>query len=211
MLLRNYDNLIAMQSLPKTGVTTITDTNVFGDGHLNLKDLSGNIKSNYYGSSSVWENHWLPFQNMGHNSGSSIINTNNYHRETNIITGSGDTEVSYDDFNLASPFSSTQVNNAPTGVTIGALTYNSDTESWERTITVTILALQDIEVKEIGAITGAKTGSETSGTYNVLVWREVLDEPVSVSADGTFKVSLTISIAANANKPADYHATVSVE
>ena len=211
MLLRNYDNILAMHSLPAgTGLSTNTDQSTFGDGHLNVKDLSGNIKQ-FYIEGSTWGNPWLPFQNMVHSSGSNIIPSDTYDGTSRIIAGSGSTEVTYDDFRLESAFSNTQVNNATTGITYSALVYNEDANTWERTITITIIALQDLVVNEIGIRQGAKIKAGTGGTYQTLVWREVLDEPVPVPADGTFKVSLTISIAANSNKPADYSVTVTAE
>lgn len=211
MLLRNYDNIMTAKRLTIYGkdTTISTDTKVFGDGHINVKqDYNGSIKDIYI--STKWS--ILPLSSFAEYAND--YNTGMEFGVSNLVCGGGNTDVNgnvgvnYDDYDLAETFTSSQVGLVPSSSKEEKV-YNND-GSWTSTYSRMMVNLTDdvLTVKEIGVVCGFYYSS--SGRSNCLVYRKVLDTPIEVPAGANFILSFTTTVSANPNKPADYEATASV-
>lgn len=202
MLLRNYDNLMVAKCMPVSSTSKIisTDTDVFGDGHLNVLS-SSNIKR-AINFNTGWR--YTPCSYFT----DSFINTSGSLSEgmSGLVCGNGDTPVTYDDYALELPFTASQV-----GYVSGAhkteMVYNESDNSWTTTYTRPLAAITDIVVKEIGVYTGFYYGSSYD---KALVYRKVLDTPIEVTAGSNFILTFTTVMSANPNKPADYDASAAI-
>lgn len=201
MLLRNYDNYMIARKIPYTTSDdyAVGETSVFGDGHLNFKNYQGAIKqfiSNSFtnGSGRLMASFTSLLENK-YTSGCS-----------NLIVGSDDTEVTYDDYKLGNIIPSSQIKAVNHSVT--APMYNQETNSWDVTYTKRYMATSDITIKELGITELLWT---SGGAGITLLYREVLSSPIEVAADSVVVVSFTTKLYADINKPADYVATASAE
>ena len=97
-------------------------------------------------------------------------------------------KISYEDFNLYSPFYG---GNAPGSGTIygqphiiSNATYNIEKDQWERTITREFknISGKEITIRELGVFTQYPGG---------IIARELLENPITVQDDGYFKLSFT--------------------
>ena len=193
MNLRNYDNVIAAKQLIAVHNTYISqgEHNNFGDGHLTFKDKGANIrKISYCCGSSGYEGMRLPFSDSGYVG-------------SGLICGSGDTPVTYDDYKLATEFTSNDI--SIVSIKYSDTTYDEATNSFKRTETKIFAAKQDLIIKEIGFSSGVYSNSSL---YETLMFRKVLDEPISVQANSNFELTFTTTVSACANKPAEYEASV---
>jgi hypothetical protein len=89
---------------------------------------------------------------------------------------------------------------------VGDIIYNAENNTYSRTLSYDYQAKEDLTVQEIGV-----EYCYGGGSAYCLVYREVLDSPISVTKGQYITVSLTTTVSANSNKPADYSATVTVE
>lgn len=190
MLLRNYDNIVAALSLVSYSESQIGDTTVFGDGHLNAKLLSGSI-SYIRGVGS--DNSVLPLQVLC----SSAYTANGY---SWISLGSGTTPVTYDDYKLENELSTSQITVNSSSRIIGDPIYDEINKTWTKTMSYDFQAKSDVTVSEIGI--------KYFRSDHYLVYREVLEQPVSLTTGQYLKVSITTTVSANPNKPADVSTTV---
>ena len=197
MLLRNYDNIVAAYSLAAYQ-EQIEDISNFGDGHLNVKDRSGVLKYLRTGSLSYSA---LPMSVLYYIEGNDY---NSYKGDSWIVLGSGNTPVTYDDYKLENKLSASQIQiNSSSGVSSTA-TYNEETKTWTKSRSYDFQIKSDVTVSEIGVEYSADNGAQ------VLVYREVLDTPVSLTAGQYLKVSITTTVSANPNKPANVSASALV-
>ncbi len=206
MLLRNYDNLVALCALPNAGLgKTLGDATAFSDEHLCLKDISGALKRvyHYFGSSAYGFD--MPFKQF--TCGSTQFADISIGHST-IVAGNGDTPVTYDDYKLENIFTNTQVQKISHSV--GDVIYNEADNTWEKTYYCVCLAKEDLTVKEIGIYAKPTQTTSSSSAYSALVYRKVLDAPVEVPANANFVLSFTVKVSANSSKPADYDATASM-
>lgn len=197
MNLRNYDNVMAAKQLvaeysSSRDISQGEHTN-FGDGHLTFKDVNANIKKITYYCGSHYEGMRLPF------SDSSSVSTG-------LICGSGDTPVTYDDYKLATELTSNEISFV--SINYSDTTYDEATNSFKRTVKKIFAAKKDLTIKEIGFANYVYNGS---GQYITLLYRKVLDEPISVQANSNFELTLTTVVSACANKPTEYEASVTTE
>lgn len=218
MLLRNYDNIMLARTRPAImSMYLSTDTTTFGDGFINTKDITGTIRDIY----KEYYDYGNPFQYF------SLQNNDTAGPNTcsNLVCGSGNTNclnekgVHYDDYCLASPFTTTQITGVGDTDICADPIYNED-GTWTFSYSRNFLAKEDLKlneetgvdtrVKEIGVYYGCSYGKSTSYYKTTLVYRKVLDTPLSVEKDQQFTLTFTTTISGNPNKPADYEATATV-
>ena len=189
MLLRNYDNIVAAYSL--VGYREVVgDNSNFGDQYLNFKDRTGTLKTLNSGYGSAFPMAYL-FPRENGSSGSSWI-----------TLGSGNTSVTYDDYKLENKLTTSQIEAHSSSILSSTATYNEEIKTWTKSMSYDFQAKSDITVSEIGV-----EYYTVNGAY-CLVYREVLDTPVSLTAGQYLKVTITTTVSANPNKPADVSATV---
>ena len=176
MLLRNYYNWLAMLTM---GVTN-TDTSTFGDGHLNTKQRSGAVKRFQVGFSMVCVGIGFPFGEVIDGSATTSYSA--------IIIGSGDTVVTFDDYNLASIISSGWTKGTPV---VGTPAYNAETKKWTNTISFlcTNTSGSTMTIKEVGIVAPIYS---YNGTDSSLIYREVLATPVEIANSATKTITLNL-------------------
>lgn len=170
-----------------------TDTDTFGDDHLNLKDINGIIRSIYVTRPSTGTplNHFNASTAAGGTYSNSISNTV-------IWCGSGSTKPTYDDYKLENPFvNSSDI--SPSVLSISTPTYNADSNCWTYQIKRTFQAHDDINVGEIGMLFPHNYRTGYSSSY--LIYRDVIETPKPVAKDSFFTVTITLSYSANPNDP----------
>lgn len=208
MLLRNYDNLMLVRMTPPPNLSykdiVSTDKDIFGDGHINAKTTGGSIvqlSADYM----YWR--YNPFQNFVESVSNNAYST---YAASSLICGGGDTAVTYDDYKLDVPFTTTQMSDV-TGSQKLTRTYNEDDNSWTFTYCRTLFAKTDLTIKEIGIITQSYPQYDKSNSTQIhLIYRKVLETPVEVPANANFVLSFTMTVSANPNKPADYNASATL-
>ena len=196
MLLRNYDNIVAAYSLVSYQESQKGDTTVFGDGHLNVKSINGSMQyvKNIGISSSI-----LPLQRLAPSGVTS-------HGHSWISLGAGTAPVTYDDYKLENALSTSTIAVSSSSAIIGDPIYDEINKTWTKTMSYDFQAKSDVTVSEIGVHFQMVSNSSTDST--TLVYREVLDTPVSLTVGQYLRVSITTTISANPNKPTDVSATV---
>lgn len=195
MLLRNYDNIVAAYSSVSFQESQKGDTTVFGDGHLNYKSIANSIEY-ITGVGSGWG---LPLQRL-------YPGTQSSEGASWISLGSGNTPVTYDDYKLENELTTSQITVNTSSAIIGTPIYNEQTKTWTKTMSYDFTAKSDVTVSEIGI--KFCLNSRGYSAHLALVYREVLEQPVSLTAGQYLKVSITTTVSANPNKPADVSATV---
>jgi hypothetical protein len=202
MLLRNYDNIMTAIRYPlatSSSSTTITDKDVFGDGHLNFKDINNKLQTIYINRPTGT----VPLNCFNANAasngayGSSINNTV-------IWCGRGSKDVSYDDYKLESAFTiNTDIVHST--LSISTPVYNTDDNCWIYQVKRSFQAMADIEVCEIGMLFpfNYQSGYSTA----CLIYRDTIT-PKSVAKDSYFTISITLSYSANPNDPVRVSANV---
>lgn len=176
MVLRNLDNLSTAFSIGKRDNEFGTDTSTFGDGHLNIKDITGTIYKPYTHSQMVvvWNSY-----------------LNSTDPKYGLVLGTGDTPVSYDDFKI------TVANN----LTAQAHAWSTPVyENGKIKTTITRVFVSSVEqtIKEIGFYSDIWG----SNTYKQLcIYREVLETPIVVPANGSIEVTITLYASTNPNEP----------
>ena len=210
MLLRNYDNIMAARHMAHFGLLS-TDTETFGDGHINIRNPDGSIVQLYPNEN--WTS--LPLQVFAESD-------NTYYNQigagaSKLICGGGDIDingnygVSYDDYKLAEIFTTAQVVYVP-GTQKYERAYNAEDNTWTITISRLFTNATDdsITVKEIGVSSGTYYDYSASKISYALTYRKVLDAPIEVPKGANFALSITKTVSANPNKPTNYDATASV-
>lgn len=200
MILRNYDNIMAAKQLGVISSSLMsTDTTAFGNGHINTKNSSGVICPIY--NEDDWYN--LSFAR--------IVEAENSYKvdgsyNSHIICGSGSNAETYDDYQLASIFATTQV--TPVSNSLKEERVYNDDGTWTKTYSVTFANLsgEELKVREIGVVAAAPA-SYNDGAAGRLVYRKVLDRDISVPANANFILSFAITLSANPS----YDATANVE
>jgi hypothetical protein len=185
-------------------MTLSTDTNVFGDGHINVKNVRGTIEGIY--SHKEWK--YLPLSYF-HETDIALEYT--YGEGLSALTaGASDTPVSCDDYTLATPFTTNDAIQISGSAVLGDYTYDESSNTFSRTYQRAFMAKKDIVIKEIGITTRAYKASNGAWNYPVLIYRKVLDAPIEVPANANFILSFSTTISANPNKPADYNASAAL-
>ena len=205
MILRNYDNIMLARTCPNIGLSfPVSTADSFGDGKINVKDNSGVIRI-IYPNNSAWC--YDPFSYFTEYRNTDTSLDAGY---SNLICGSGSTPEHYDDYNLESLFTDSQISRVSGVHKIETALYDESTKSWTFTYTRNFLATEDITVREIGVNSGFYYTSSSSRRTSCLVYRKVLETPLVVTAGNQFSLTFTTVISANPNKPANYDASAAV-
>lgn len=209
MILRNYDNIMLAIRIPVANYNTnlSTDTTTFGDGHINAKLSNGTLVPIYPRNSST---QYVPFDYFNETSNIDTIGWASYFN--NLICGSGDTPVTYDDYKLASIINQSQLAVVSGTHTATTPVYNEVDGSWSVTYTRLFKnnTSETLTIREIGVMSPFRNSSSTNALAGALTFRKVLENAIDVHANGLVELSFTTTIYANPNKPANYDATASV-
>lgn len=206
MNLRNYDNVIAAQQLCVINsrcISTGEHTN-FADGHLTVK-TKGTTPNIYRIYGAYTNGSAYGISNVFKDAGNSSV--------SGLICGGGDTPVTYDDYDLANPFTSSDVSYV--SCEASDTTYDEATNTFTRTMKKIFSARKELTIKEIGFSSNipcsSYENSDTGSNSECLMYRKVLDEPISVEANSNFELTFTTVVSACANKPTEYEASVVTE
>lgn len=193
MWLRNFDNLMLSMLLPNTSYISTTSTSTayelgtstsgYGDGYINGMATNGTIVKFDIGAASTSSSaYYYP----------AVVWCDNA-----ICLGTGNTEVSYDDYKLAG----TNILTSGRTSRSNTLNYNADTGKWERTITFSYAnnSNADITISEWGIWRGnGRAAGSSSGYTNseqtILLYREVLAEPITIPVDVTAELTFTVEV-----------------
>lgn len=201
MKLRNYDNVVTARQLCQIASKSLSGEKhtSFEDGHLTAKSVSGTVLKIHNSYSNSYENYQA---GVFYDSQSGA---------TGLVCGSGNTPVNYDDYKLDAQFGSSKVTYITSS--LGDVIYDESTNTFSRTFTKTFMANSDITIREIGFISSvpAINSNNSKGSYSVLTYRKVLEEPVEVVANSNFQLQFTTTVSACSNKPADYDVSVVTE
>ena len=196
MLLRNYDNLMVAKTAIGKNKVIQTGTE-FADGQINIKNLSGTVK-NIAATNQI--NKCCPFSYM------SAVALGQYGDQgaSWFVIGQGTTKPTYDDYKLESKHTESTFYIDTSSLDEGEFIYDTKNKTYSKTLSYIFRAKIDTTVSEIGI--EHFCGGYSNDVY--LVYREVLDTPVSLTTNQYLKVSITTTVSANPNKPADVSATV---
>lgn len=197
MLLRNYDNIMTVNSFPYFLDRTYYTEKGFTDGLLCCKLTNGDIahiaRYNAHPTN-------VPFVNLQ--------NIANNYSANNLICGSGTTPETYDDYCLESIFTTSEVQNLSHKTS--SLVYDELTNTFTITYSKTFLALVNIKVGEVGIMSPYFNYNTGGASTIALVYRKAFDTAIDVPANANFVLSFTITVNANSNKPTDYDASAAL-
>lgn len=188
MFLRNYDNyMVAAHLIPNVSINdgiVSNSTTQFGEGYYNQKLADGSIANVILNYSSSYQSFFHPVLAFAPKA---------------ICLGTGDDDVTYDDYRLSGDVVSNKLVEVSKTVT-----YNATTHKFKRTLvsTYTNTTDKDITIKEWGWWRYNASGSSGTGdiafsnTSNVmaLVYRTVLDDPIVIEAGTTATLTFSIDI-----------------
>ena len=162
MLLRNFYNALAYLMI---GSKSIGSTSDFCEGILYMKKLDGTISAPSSVITNSYTNYWFPMSDMV-SSGTSYL-------YGNIMFGTGNTPVTFDDYKLTDY----KYFSANGSCTTDGVTYDDETKTFSNIFrcNFTNSTGADMTIREIG-ITAVR---------NVLYYREVLETPFTVPAGKT--------------------------
>ena len=178
MLLRNFDRTLAT-FMTGTSLTSFGTQQVYGPADTRVLTTSGGIPNSTidYGSPIS-----LSYQS--------------------ICIGDGTQEVQYTDYRLSGSTIGSKFENVS-----NLLVYDEDINCWVRTLTVKYSNTRDKDfvVSEWGIwrvptnISNIPTEYSNSSSYVVLVWRELLDKPITIAANSTATLTFTLKIPHDVN------------
>lgn len=193
MLLRNYDNIIAMS---KMGFTlTDMQTDGFGDGILSVKSRTGVIVSNYATSKAS------PFSYF---TSSNTNYTTLQGGQSNLICGYDESEITYDTYEVGTIPNLTGVTHSSSDIV-----YDEETNTYTREYSKIYSnnTSNPVTINYIGVLCSISNALQNQ----VLIYKEKLPEPVEIPAYGSITLKFKTLVSGTPNKPADYVATASVE
>ena len=191
VFLRNYYNILAHGAFKSfSGYNdSVSNSGVFPDefkeGSLTLKKLTGSLERStlipYTSRLSL-----LPCDYIGMYNSYYYTNSSNY---SAIVFGTGNTPVTLDDYKLADQIPSNVINasvSSGDNVRINSVSYDAATGTYtaDVSILVTNKLNRDITVREFGF-----------GIYYYLYYREVLEEPFTIPANGVSVFNYQVSVA----------------
>ena len=193
MFLRNYYNILAISAFkgfysisnPTTAFADIFKSS-FESGSLSLKRVDGTIDRTADFQTYVRHLSLIPTSGIGMYNSTSIGYGVNY---TDIVFGSGNTPVTFDDYTLDEPIATSVIYSSVNSdnVRFNSLTYDKNMHRYIANISITVTnkSSENVTIKEFGV-----------GIYYYLTYREVLDEPLVVPANGVavfnYDVAVTI-------------------
>lgn len=203
MFLRNYDNIQVLRAFYyASGVEAPTDAgnvyqvaqylgnaNSFDDGNACVKYTSGNVgayKQNLLDGNYTGASNWIPCS----------LPMARY----NIAIGNGNKPATYEDYKL----SGTAFNNSNLNAVSRKDTYDAAEKKWKRTMvyTYTNETAEAITIAEWGLYNYHYYNSTLQGlkrqygenNYTVLLFREVLDEPIVIEPGTTATLKFSVEI-----------------
>lgn len=212
MLLRNYDNIMTRLRIYDDALTPAdTHNGEFLDTtKLNLKQLNGIVSAvsgTYYNFSFT-----VPFSQWGTSEKTASSSW--------LFAGSSDLDcygnigVSYDDYTLGK-FDTTP-SSLSDSISISKPYFDETENCWCQVRKQSYMANCDMIIKEIG-VSHASTSTSVWYVGNagydtaILVYREVLENPIEVKSGQIYTITFTIKSSILDNKPADYQASISIE
>lgn len=197
MILNNTINLLKNLSLiggvnQKSNVYTPMYPMVNTSGS-NIDYHSGIITTRDYNAYTYYYSNRRPFSTTDISVRTSYSGSVGY---INVVVGSGTTPVSPDDYALESLISTVSMQS---GTAI--VNYIVDTDAKSITaknnikVAVKNTSSESITISELGILHTVYTGSSTSNTASMLVYREVLDTPVTIAAGefSTFQINIEVT------------------
>ena len=201
MFLRNYDNMLVLQHFStemwdtngprvvqeNTSPQSIGPGNAWGEGYFNVKSSNGGVGGLYRGIYNSFKE-------------CSVLMTslNKY----SICIGTGNAEVAYDDFML----SGTPLDNTKLSYVSNNWEYDADTHKVKATATYsyTNTSAETITIAEWGLFcnsyydgpsgSNSKKPFNNNNAYHILVYREVLDEPIVIEPGTTATLTFSVEI-----------------
>lgn len=180
------------------------------NGSLSYKDWTGAthtgfVVSGYVGSSTPYysylgRNALLAQMSLSNEQVNSFVlpttqQPNSSNMNTYIAFGSGDSAESEDSYHLDSPY--TYVTDFRASYASSVVSYDPDTDKTYVSRAITISAINDMTIKEIGLYTpiweSRSTGTSYQWTPPVLMYRKVLSTPISLLAGQSVTLDLKIS------------------
>lgn len=191
MFLRNYDNMMVLYHM-SSGSTdvyngsseiSINSASIFGDGYINVKRSDGSVAGfvKVYHSNNV-----LYITPLSRN---------------NICIGTGVIPVTYEDYTLSGNI----LDNTKLAYVSSEVKYDSESRKVIKTATYTYTneTEESITISEWGLFRKWNTSSSSSAikfsnsSYNILLYREVLDTPIVIEAGTTGTIKFKIEIPTN--------------
>lgn len=107
--------------------------------------------------------------------------------------GSGSTPATYDDYRLETPISAGLTLVARAGILKNASAYNSDNNKYGalRNFTINNSSGSSITIREIGLFGPMGWDGSGNNMYPAMIYREVLDEPITLDPSESVIVSIT--------------------
>lgn len=197
---RNYDNLfLAAFGLNNSSYKT-TDVPTYAQGEIYFRTIEGHYMTPYLNRASAPHSHGALTSSMVipdiTYAGNSTYDNDYYGGAgvAKILLGSGDAEPSYEDYTLDEP--------KTTGFTTLQRTikdaYDHDTHTYTRTykIPLSYSGAEAFTVREFGIYVGVpyQYNSPYVYSYFTLVYRETLDEPITLQQNDTIEITFSQSI-----------------
>lgn len=182
MVLRNYHNILAALVLGAKSTGELS----FGDGCLSIKTPSGTL---YYLDHSI-VSVYSCYESIGKPTGSMNTNSSGSATFSSMVFGTGDTAVTYDDYKLESEYTSY----SRASFVVTEPVYDASTRKFTRTVScvLTNTGASEVTLKEMGIyMSTAGYSSSTTGARWCLVYREVLDTPITIAAGDSVKYTHT--------------------
>ena len=186
MFLRNYDNYMVAVNLADvltTSAFSLSNSNtLFGEGYYNQKMANGGI-------SNVIISYPSSYYSFFHSPLAFTIKA--------ICLGTGNADVTYDDYKLSGDVVPNKLVEVSRNVT-----YNATTHKFKRTLvaTYTNTGSTDITISEWGWWRYNTNGSNADAAYSndsgeaAIVYRAVLDTPIVIEAGTTATLTFSIDI-----------------
>ena len=189
MFLRNYDNYMVAIQFQNYGYIKdkifVGNESVFGDGNANVKSTNGTVSSIKIAHPSSTSTAYALFP----------VSLSTY----SICLGTGNGVITYDDFKL----SGSAIDNTKLAVVSRKNVFDAETKRWKQTSAFgyTNSTESDITISEWGLYrnnTEAKNIAFSNSSKDcVLMFREVLAEPVTIAAGTTGTLTFTLEIPTN--------------
>lgn len=209
MFTRAYDTIMMLkQMILPYDKSKIINNSALGDQYLNCKNTEGTIR-NCIGVYSGYMSSATTSNISATNTGNSPLtpfgyfyNSNGNYNPCTLVVGTGSTEPTYEDYKLEN-ISTTFTHAAWTNI---EQTYDEESKSFTMTITEDLknISANEIIIREFG-VTYPCVGymsNSTSSSYNtnsecLLIYRDLLPEPVTVPAGGYLSLTLTWNVGRN--------------
>ena len=198
MWLRNYYNILTAMYLCDDELTATTQPTTY-DPPIRVRRLNGNwftpstFTNPKAGNSAYLGRQWaMPMlDKIGAHLVTSVTEMNN--NSMGILLGSGSTAATYDDYALETLITSGLTLVSDSGTLTQQSVFDGDTHHIRsvRSFTVNNSSGSNITIAEIGLSIGAYNASASAYGYQTLIYREVLDSPVTLAPSESMILQFT--------------------